>query len=343
MTLETASKISNQEILLSSDYKGEIVGFEGVEIQWEKGTWEFNHPELGKIIKPTFPILNPSYWKEIAELLNQGKTAAGMMMGPYGVFKKLDAPHERKEQKSVGSADSLFERVKQRPKDQNFVALVHPKDIMEFVDPNRLREPYKTQLQQSEGRLKFYAGPQHVVLPVMDGKVNPALVRQADKTISCFWVPGHFGFEGLVGEARRTIKQGMLGGGSLNIHGREPHYDKDSLYQEIAQRQEWLEEIDFIIFDDIAEAGNIGRSHTMTRYTDEHPEVIRVGSLSLEKIRRTTGHDIRLDQGKLKEGKIKYASSIFPYSEAHNALVDQKIEEVLQRTQRFENWVKENS
>lgn len=293
--------------------------FEDVQIQWGKGEWEFDHPELGTIIKPTYSILNPEHWEEIVGLLEQGKTAAGMMMGNFGAFKKLDAPE---------SADGLF-GIKQRPKEQNFVVLVHPKDIIDIIDTSRLQEPYRTQLLQAEGRARLYAGPQHVILPVRNKGINQAFIRQDDQTIACFWVPGHFGFEGLVGEARKKIKSGLLGGGSLNIHGKEPHYDKDSLYREMAQQRGWLEEIDLIIFDDIAEAGDIGRSHTMVRYLGEKPEVVRVGSLSVNRIREGTGHDIQLGQ------EVKYASSKTPYSEENNAMTDERVTQVLQRTQRF--------
>jgi hypothetical protein len=90
-----------------------------------------------------------------------------------------------------------------------------------------------------------------------------------------------------------------------------------------------LKEIDFIIFDDIAEAGDIGRSHTMIRYSGEKPEVVRIGSLSINKIRKETGHDIQLGP------EVKYASSKTPFSEESNARVDEKVIQVLQRTQRF--------
>jgi tRNA A37 threonylcarbamoyladenosine synthetase subunit TsaC/SUA5/YrdC len=301
--------------------------FEGVSIQWGKGEWEFQHSTLGRVVKPTYSILNPAHWNEIVGLLNQGKTAAGMMMGNFGVFKKLDTP---------GSADALFDKVKQRPKDQNFVALVHPENLIDFIDTNRLKEPYKSQLLEVEGRARFYAGPQHVILPVRSQGINEALIRQTDQTIACFWVPGHYGFEGLVSEAKEKIKHGLLGGGSLNIHGKEPYYDKDSLRKAMAEQKEWLEEIDFLIFDDIAEAGDIGRSHTMVRYLEEKSEVVRVGSLSIDKIREKTGHNIQLNQ------EVKYASSKTNYSKEENKKVNEKVMEVLQRIQRFNSHLKDH-
>lgn len=296
------------------------LNFEGVSVQWEKGEWEFNHPDLGIVKKPTFSILNPAHWEDLAQRLDRGETAAGMMMGAYGVFKKLDVPE---------STDVLFERVKKRSKDQNFVVLVHPADIHDVIDFDRLREPFKTKLRSSEERLKLYAGPQHVILPVKEGAVNDALVRQADKTIACFWVPGHFGFEGLVNAASKRMKDGMLGGGSLNFHGQEPCYDKEQLRKEMSRKPEWLEEIDFILFDEITEAEGIGRSHTMIRYTGDKPEAVRVGSLSVGTIIQATGHNIVLADG------VKYASSKRDYSDENNTLVDQKVRRALQRVQRF--------
>lgn len=334
MTVEAGIRMPVQETLSPTS---KSVEFEGINIQWEKGKWEFNHPELGKVIKPTYPILNPKYWGEIADLLKKGKTAAGMMMGPYGVFKKLDSP---KNGQNDNSADNLFEKVKQRPKEQNFVALVHPEDIAKFVDQERLQEPYRTQFLTKEGRLGFYAGPQHVILPVKEGSVNEALVKQADQTIACFWVPGHYGFEGLVREAKKRIgNEGILGGGSLNIHGKDPHYDKESLYTAMAEQRGWLEEIDFILVDDIAEVGDIGRSHTMTRYVNGQPEVVRIGSLSLKTIKEATGHDLILDEEKLERGQVKFASSKTPYSLEQADIVDGKVRQILERTQRFKSWI----
>lgn len=318
MGVETGGRsIETKEFSKTPEYKF----FEGIQIQWGKGEWEFQHSTLGRTIKPTYSLLNPSHWGEIVDLFNDGKTAAGMMMGNFGVIKKLDV---------LDSADTLFDNIKiNRPRDQNFVALVHPEDLLELIDVNRLQEPHKTQLFQLEERKKLYVGPQHVILPVRHQGINQALIRQADQTIACFWVPNHFGFEGIVSEARKKIKSGLLGGGSLNVHGKEPHYNKDSLYQEMAQQENWLEEIDFIIFDDIVEVADIGRSHTMIRYLGEKPEIVRVGSLSIKRIREKTGHDVQLSQ------EVKYASSKTPYSEWDNEIVDKKIMDALQKTQRF--------
>lgn len=319
------------ETPISPEYKGAIIGFEGVAIQWDKGQWEFDGL-LGRKTKPVFSILNPGHWEEIAELLSQGKTAAGMMMGVYGVFKKLD-------RKDPESADVLFNRVKQRPPSQNFVALVHPKDIMKFVDKRRLGKVDREQLRRKEGRLELYVGPQHVILPVRENRVNPALVQEKDRTIACFWVPGHYGFEGLVNQARKKIRRGLLGGGSLNIHGKEPSYDKKSLYQAIAGQPEWLEEIDFVITDDIAEAAGIGRSHTMVRYgpNDKDPEIVRIGSISPEKIRKAAGRNIIVN-----EETVRRASSTTPYTPEDNAIIDTRVGEALLRTQRFGDWIEKS-
>jgi tRNA A37 threonylcarbamoyladenosine synthetase subunit TsaC/SUA5/YrdC len=297
--------------------------FEGVQIQWGKGEWEFNHPTLGKVVKPTFSLLNPRHWNEIVDLLNEGKVAACMMMGNYGVFKKIDL--------TENSADVLFEKVKQRPKDQNFVAVVHPENMIDFIDVDRLfQKPYKVEFLMSERRPKLYAaGPQHVIVPIKTKGINKALIREADQTMGCFWVPGHYGFEGLVNVAKKKIKNGLIGGGSLNIHGKPPHYDKNSLYQGMAEQENWLEEIDFIIFDDIVEAGDIGRSHTMVRYTGNNPEIIRIGSLSPEKIQEKTRYKIQVNKD------VIYASSKTPYNEEFNKVAEKKMTEVLQRTHDF--------
>jgi tRNA A37 threonylcarbamoyladenosine synthetase subunit TsaC/SUA5/YrdC len=308
--------------------KPEDIIFEDIQIQWGKGEWRFEHPTTGeKITKPTFCLYNPKHLDEIVSLLDEGKTAAGMMMGNFGVFKKIDTP---------SSADELF-NLKKRPKEQNFVVLIHPEDMINVIDLNRVPKPYRKQLLTPEGRMSFYAGPQHVILPVKSQGVNEALIRQSDRTVACFWVPNHFGFEGLAIKARERIKDGLIGGGSLNIHRKDPHYNKHSLYREMASQEKWLNEIDFIIFDDIAEAGNIGRSHTMVRYLDGRPEIIRIGSLSIDEIQRKTGHEMRLGKD------FKYASSKVLYSEKGNKITDKKVEEVLKKIGRFNLFLQGHS
>ncbi len=296
------------------------INVKGVEIQWEKGEWEFIHPELGVVKKPTFSILNPDHWDELSDRLSSGEVAAGMMMGVFGVFKKLD---------SSDSATVLFERVKKRPTDQNLVALAHPSDIQDVIDYERLKEPFKSSFRASEERLRLFAGPQHVILPIKAGTVNEALIRKADQTMACFWVPGHYGFEGLINAAKQKINGEMLGGGSLNFHGQEPCYDKKQLHEEMSRKPEWLEEIDFVVFDDITENEDIGRSHTMVRYTGDKPEIIRLGSLGMGKISRFTGHDIVLAED------VKYASSKRDYTSQSNLIIEQRVERAIRTVQSF--------
>lgn len=317
----------------NSGYNGRVVSFEKISIQWDKGKWEFQHPREGFIIKPTYPILNPTYWSEIAHRLDNGETAAVFMLGNFGVVKKLEAP-EWEDPTDKGSADALFDKVKKRPRQQNFVALAHPEDVIDVIDIDRVDKSFRSQLRSPFGRERLYVGPLHVILPVRDkGFINQALIRQEDKTIAVFWA-NHFGFEGLVAKARKVIKHGILGGGSLNVHGKDPCYNKKELYEEMSKQQDWLEEIDFIVFDDIVEAANIGRSHTMISYSTKHPELVRVGSLSIGKIEERLGRTIRVFPNP------KYASSNTPYSEESNALADRKVEEALLQVGRFENHLR---
>jgi len=320
------------------EYKGFTVNFEDIDIQWDKGKWEFQHPAVGRVVKSTYPLLNPLYWNEISHRLNKGETAAVFMLGNFGVVKKLESPEWENAKQKEGSADALFDKVKKRPREQNFVALAHPEDMIDIIDLDRVVDKrFRSQLRFPGGRERLYPGPLHIILPVRDkGFVNKALIREEDKTIAVFWA-NHFGFEGLVHASRRKIKHGILGGGSLNIHGKEPCYTKEELYHEMGNQPDWLEEIDFIVFDDIAEAGNIGRSHTMIRFLGQEPELVRIGSLSKEKIEQKTGHKLTVLPN------IKYASSTTVYSDEANVLANRKVEEVLFRIKRFENKFRTHS
>jgi len=306
--------------------------FEGVNIQWEKGTWEFQHPELGRTIKSTYSILNPLYWNEIAERFKKGETAAVFMLGNFGVVKKLESS-EWEDSKHEGSADALFDKVKKRPRQQNFVALAHPEDMIDIINVDRIDKEFRNQLRFPGGRERLYPGPLHIILPVRDKSlVNKALIREEDKTIAVFWA-NHFAFEGLVEAARRKIKHGILGGGSLNIHGKEPCYNKSELYQEMADQKDWLEEIDFIVFDDIVELADVGRSHTMMRYSGREPELVRLGSLSRAKIENSTGRTMTVPSD------LRYASSKTPYTDEFNLIADRKVEEALSRVDRFRFYI----
>jgi len=299
------------------------INFEGVKVQWGKGEWEFNHLTLGlgKIVKPTYSIYNPAHRSEIVDRLSAGETAAGMMMGNFGLLKILNAS---------GSADALFE-VKQRPKDQNFVALVHPENIIDILDMDRLfQKPYRIEFLMSDKRSKLYAaGPQHIIVPVKTSTVNEAFIHKDDQTMSCFWIPDHFGFEGLINEMKRKNVKGFIGGSSLNIHGKPPFYTKESLCREMAQQESWLKEIDFIVFDDIVEAANIGRSQTMIRYVDDNPEIFRVGSVSVNRMWEKSKYEILLSKD------MKFASSKTVYNRENDVATDEKVIQVLQRIQRF--------
>lgn len=333
MAIELQDRLASEETkAIMPKYTGKKINFEGVDIQWEKGEWQFRHPTLGTITKTTYPLLNPLYWDELIQRFNDGETAAVFMMGNFGVVKKLEAPEWERGKR--GSADALFDKVKKRPRQQNFIALVHPEDMGDLIDLDRVVDKkLKKQLRFPGGRERLYPGPLHVILPARDtGSVNKALVREEDKTIAVFWA-NHFGFNGLIDVARRKIKHGILGGGSLNIHGKEPCYSKEELYREMSRQPDWLDEVDFIVFDDIAEAANIGRSHTMVRYSGKEPELVRFGSLSRMKIEEIAGRLITVSSD------TKYASSKTPYSEESNICADRRVEGSLSRLNRFRSYL----
>lgn len=293
--------------------------FEDLNIQWDKGVWRFQTPD-GVVGIDTYSIWNPEHHEEIAKRLAEGDRCALYMMGTFGVGEFF--------QKGSANFD-ILDKIKQRDRTQNLVVFANPTDIGEFIDFQRLPADH-SHLILPEKRLALYPGPLHVIFPVKVEEIpNPGLLRTDANSTAFFWIPGHTGYEKLADQLKRKAK-GLFGGGSLNIHGQEPSYTTDELKnREMRRHAEWLTNIDFVILDEISESLDIGRSHTQVSFMQGVPEIIRVGSISKEKIERHTGYQVEEAEG------VKQASSKTPYNEESNQASDVKVELAISKMKRF--------
>ncbi len=311
----------------------EIKVFEGVSIQWNKVPWNFTHPKKGPVSIDTYSIWNPEHHDDIARRLALGQTCALYMMGNFGVAEVRNAPDW---QPDGTDHDKILDDIKQRDRIQNLLAFADPENIRDFIDIDRLPPSFKN-LRWPGARLALYPGPMHAILPIKDtGIIDQGLVKQQDKTTAFFWIPGHWGYEKLAEQLRKKVKHGVMGGGSLNIHQQEPCYTTSQLRdREMVNHPEWQELVDFVILDEIAEAAQIGRSHTQISFIEDPPRMVRIGSLSPQKISKYFGKEVVYD-----DADLRHASSLTPYDDLNNMVTDVKVDLVLNRIERYEDWYK---
>lgn len=311
------------------------IEFEGIQIQWGKKTWEFMNGSGASNTIDTYSIWNPENWDEIATRLVEKQICGMYIMGNYGTGEIREAPEWQKEGLDT---DVIFDKIKKRSKDQNFVAFSDPEDIIKFIDIDRLPKQMQG-FRWAQNRINSYAGPQHNIFPVRDnGMVDSGLIRKEDNTIACFWIPGHWGYEAISDKMKKKTKHGIFGGGSLNIHGQEPCYTTEALYEEITKQSDWQENIDFIIMDEFAEASQIGRSQTMISFVKDIPQLLRLGSMSPARITEKTGFEIPFNYQDIEEKRVKTASSLTPFNQKTNEESNRKVDEVMDRITRYKNW-----
>lgn len=299
------------------------VNFEGVNIQWNKVSRKFTHPESGERIIDTYSIWNPKNHEEIAERLANGQRCAIYMMGTFGVGEYFSDDNSNNFR--------ILDNVKQRERAQNLVIFANPAELDDYLDSVRLPTTF-SQLKDASKRASIYPGPMHAILPVNVNKLpNTGLARMEDESASFFWIPGHWGYERLA-EFLSNKKKGLFAGGSLNIHGQEPSFNASELIdREMSRHPEWIENIDFIILDEISEASNIGRSHTQISFMNDPASLLRIGSLSKRKAEVHLGHKVEQSAG------VKKASSKTAYTITHDTNVDIKVEIALARIARYKN------
>lgn len=330
---ESLATGNGKETVHMPHYEGEILPFEGINIQLDKGQWVFGEGKNTHRID-TYSIWNPAHHEEIAERLKTGTRAAAYIMGNFGVVE-VRRPGDEKEE------DAMFDKIKKRARSQNFVAFVNPDDIRDLIDISRLPSELK-QLRWAGNRHDVYPGPLHAVFPIKkNAEVDPGVIRRQDQTLAAFWIPGHWGYEQLGDKLRKKVKLGLLGGGSLNIHGGKPSYTTKELFTAFTQYPEWQEEIDMIIFDEIAEAANIGRSQTMLSFAEFPPRMIRVGSMSPEAIEMHLGMPVQFDAEKMADpNDTKYrASSVNNiYDNKTNKEIDNRVQVALEQMARYKEY-----
>ena len=321
------------DLLRLPEYKGSVLEFEGVKIQMDKGGWSFTHPDKGPVTIDTYSIWNPHHRQEIAERLFRGQVCAMYIMGNYGVGQVRVSPEWNQ---GGGNKNVILDEIKKRARVNNLVAFVDPDDVYPFIDKTRLPQELKG-LRWAKQRYSTYAGPQHNIVPVVDnGTVDKDLVREGDKTMAVFWIPGHWGYEEIGDKLRKLTKHGIFGGGSLNIHGEAPCYTTRELYHELSAQPDWQENIDFIILDELAESYRVGRSQTMVSFATFPPEAVRIGSLSVDKINEKTGAGI------VENGEVKEASSLTKYNMRNNAVSDGRVEGIMAKIKRYKEWYRAN-
>lgn len=332
ISAESAQNIIGRDALQLPTYEGNSLRFEGINIQLDRGQWEFGE-DSGKKAVDTYSIWSPTHHEEISERLKNGERAAAYIMGNFGVVE-VRRPGELRQE------DAMFDKIKKRERSQNFVAFVNPDDVRGLIDVNRLPEELKD-LRWASSRHNIYPGPMHVVLPIKkNAEVDKGVIRQQDNTLAAFWIPGHWGFESLGDSLRKKVKLGLLGGGSLNVHEEDPSYTKKELYASFLKHPEWIDEIDMIIFDEIAEAARIGRSQTMVSFAEYPPKVVRIGSLSPQSVEMHLGMQIALDDERYAHDPKYFASSKNKYSLRNNEITDGKMQTIMKQMARYKEYYK---
>ena len=311
----------------------EEVLFEDVKIQWEVGKWIFQHPAMGQIEMDTYSLWNPANWKTIAQRLAQGEMCAMYVAGTYGVGQILESPEWVIDRKIEDSA--MLSEIKKRDPRLNLLTFMDPDDQIDVIDVDKLPKAFKDH-RWAQVRQNSYAFAEHHVYPLkQNGTVHPSLFRQGDQTIGCFWIRGHFGFQGIVDKLRPMIKHGNFGGGSLNIYKQEPCYTTTQLKELLPKIPDWLKRLRFVIFDEFLETAQIYRSQPIVSFTSEEAKLLREGSLSKRGIREITGIEISEDETK------QSASSSTPYDEFHNLIIDERILSSQKQIARYWHFLKE--
>ena len=345
----------------------EHILFEGVTIERGKREWLFEHETLGSVAIDTYSIWDPQNWQIVAKRLTQGEICAMYVAGTYGVGEIAESPqwqeqgteHESNsglnsrvdtsghQVPDVAQVDEtlpdeaqkgsvILEEIKKRPAHLNLVSFMAPEDQIDVIDTDRLPQVFRNH-RWAKTRGNSYAWAEHHVYPLRrNGTVNPHLIRKDNASISCFWINGHFGYQGIVDDIRRLRKHGNFGGGSLNIHGMEPSYSKHQLISALRDNVNWLRRIKFVIFDEIAEGAQIGRSQPMISFCEYPPKLVREGSLSATKIQELTGINPQKDQ------HTTQASSTTPYDNFNNTIIDGRVLSVKSQIRRYWYYLKEN-
>ena len=246
------------------NYTGRVVLFEGeIPIHEDKFNWVF-YPKGQKREIPVYSIWNYDNNREITELIARGKAAALYMWGTYGTGMLLDSPQWQEEGEI--ESEKLRRVKKNRPWGDQFIDFMHPDDMIDFWDIDRFH-PNFHRLQWAGDRWQlFEAGPVHIIAPTKprNPHIDPSLFRESNQTSSYFFLP-HPALIGLIELIRKDVKHSIFGGGSLNIHGESPPFTTEELHTMLSLNEDWQQDIDLVIVDEITEFYEIFRSQLQIR------------------------------------------------------------------------------
>jgi len=321
------------------EYQGKTSYFGEIPLHLEKFDWQFAEFDGRKIPKRVYSIWNYNHHREIAEALAQGKVCAMYVWGVWGVAMLLNSPEWQSEK--VEESARLREIKKGRPWGKAFASFVHPDDVIDFWDIDRLHPHYR-ELQWANKRWKLWEkGPVHIIAPTK--KRNPHLdewlLTRKDGTASYFYMP-HPGWNRVIEMLRKRVKHAVYAGGSLNFDQEEPGFTTSILHKMMKGKEEWRRHIDFIVIDEICEFPPLrsGRSQTQIRLpqkgSDGKCEVVRYGGLSPETFKKYTGYPVK------EAVDVRYASSETPYDEEHNLIADRRITQSLEVMQAYDRLAK---
>jgi hypothetical protein len=301
-------------------YEGRIIQSHDIPIHLDKTFWDFETDGQKRSI-PVLSIWNYQHHAEISSLIAKGKAAGMYVWGSYGTAMLLNSPEWQSDGKN--ESEKLRTQLKKgRPWGEKFANFMHPDDMIDFWDIDRLHPDYR-HLQWANNRSKLYdVGPIHIIAPTK--KRNPhldtSLVREEDQTASYFYMP-HPAWNQIIELLRKDVKHSVFGGGSLNFHKEEPGFTTETLYKMISEKIEWQENIGLVVIDEIAEGAQVFRSQTQIRLpqvgSDGVCEIVRYGGVNPKTWANHTGY-------KLKEASegVKFATSKTPYDNENNFIVD---------------------
>lgn len=327
----------NSEFPYIPEYTGQIkyFGKDNIPLHPDKTSWNFKQKGGAFDDIPIYSVWNYENHQEIAKRIANVEVALLYMWGTYGVAMLIDSP--RWQEKGKDASQMLRTELKKgRPIDSPFVPFIYPEDMIDFWDIDRLHPDYQS-LQWADKRdALFRSGPVHIIAPVKkhNPHIDESLIRGNDRTTSFYYMP-HPAVEKIVGRVRRLVKHSVFAGGSANFHGENPSFTTAELRSNLQAKPEWINNVDFILVDEITEHERIFRSQTQIRLplrdSDGVCEIVRRGSLDPKTWSKETGQPVK----DAAEG-VKLASSVTPYSDETNRIIDGKIKKSRELMEKFD-------
>ena len=360
MPRETLAGHKQSEILIPR-FEGDVGTFtykdKIIPIHKGKTLWDFEHGGQHYQI-PVFSIWDYDNHEQIARLITQGKVCAMYMWGTYGTGLLINSPEWQRKQpderdknhpsehtkkNSLTDADKLRQVKQGRPADMPFVPFMYPDDMIDLWDTDRLHKNYR-HLQWAGARHKLYeSGPVHIIAPTKERNphVDLSMIKGKDHTTSYFYMP-HPGWERVIKMLRKEVKHAIFGGGSLNIHGRQPAFKTAQLYHELEKTPDWFLTIELVVVDEISEIYEINRGQTQIRLpiknSDGVCKLVRKGARYHHTWSQQTGYPVK----DAPEG-IKPASSLKPYTHLNDMVIDLNVTESKRAMDKYDKQTAQSS